>query len=165
MVYRTNFKSKDKVPAAWLNENFKYLEDLAIGEVTEDRLTDDLQGKINSKKAHYIESSGIVANGSSNDVSYLLDGNPVGDEESEGIVVDTPYNISIMRDAISHDPIDDENVPHNEVYGRVTKAGSVWSLTYYSMVSDVETPYTFASGTPIDWAYTKVYNHATQGAV
>lgn len=41
----------------------------------------------------------------------------------------------------------------NEIYGRITEAAGVYTLTYYSEVAGVETPYTFTGSVNIDYLF------------
>lgn len=92
----------------------------------------------------------------SDDVSSLLIGKTASAGSSSlGVVVTAPYNRVILRNS-SDDKYTD--ALGNEVYGRLTFATSVWTVTYYSLVTGTETPYTFLATSPIVWYYQELFN-------
>lgn len=44
------------------------------------------------------------------------------------------------------------------VYGRITFSAMVWTLTYYSILTGVETAYSFSTATDISWFYQELFN-------
>lgn len=60
-----------------------------------------------------------------------------------GVVVNAPYNKIILRNSVNDEQFEDAF--GNIVYGRLTNATSVWTLSYYSEIAGTETAYTFAS--------------------
>jgi len=93
--------------------------------------------------------------GGSTDVSTELSAQaPSNGPTIAGVVVNAPYNKVILRQAGGAEDgdkfVDDEG---NEVYGRVTEAATVWTLTYYVNDAGVETPYSFASPVDVAWYY------------
>jgi hypothetical protein len=96
---------------------------------------------------------------SSDDVSTLM----VGKTESSGItslgvVVDPPYNRVFLRQGSG--PGEDDQIVDafgNVVYGRLTKSGLVWTLSYYVMLSGTETAYSFSAPTDVKWYYQELY--------
>ena len=55
-----------------------------------------------------------------------------------------------IRDYTTKDPIDDGS--NNDVYGRLSYGGGNYTITFYSLKNNVETPYTFATSKAIDLA-------------
>lgn len=98
------------------------------------------------------------AAGTSDDVSSLLTGEtPSTAQNVEGIVVNAPHNYIHIFDT-SHDAIFDGS--GNKVYGRLTYAASVWTLSYYSNVAGTETAYSFAAPTDLVWYYQQLFTEA-----
>lgn len=60
-----------------------------------------------------------------------------------GVVVTVPYNRVIIRNSANDEEYKD--ALGNAVYGRLTFATSVWTLSYFTDVSGTETPYSFSS--------------------
>lgn len=58
---------------------------------------------------------------------------------------------SSNRVEINDGSLDDGN--GNEVYGRLTESGGVYTLSYYSLIANVETAYTFGSAETIDFEF------------
>jgi hypothetical protein len=68
-----------------------------------------------------------------------------------GLVTTGADNLVLVAATASKKPIAD--AAGNEVYGRLTEATGVYTLTYYTLVAGVETAYTFASATNIDFYF------------
>lgn len=67
--------------------------------------------------------------------------------EAEGVITSTPLNKVAIRGANDQHIVDANG---NDVYGRITLAGAVWTVTYYSMAGGTETAYTgIAAGTAL----------------
>ena len=102
----------------------------------------------------------IGATGGSTDVSSLLIGeSPSTNSNTLGVVVNNPVNRVLLRYATgtsANDNILDSF--GNAVYGRLTESSGVWTLTYYVLISDVETAYTLPGSTDVRWYYQKLYN-------
>jgi len=65
-------------------------------------------------------------------------------QSTEGVITNTPFNkVEIFRTS-SRAPILSGNY---KVFGRITKSGAAWNLTYYTNESGVDTPYTFPIAT------------------
>lgn len=98
------------------------------------------------------------ATGTSDDVSALLVGEtPSTAQNVEGIVVNAPHNYVHIFDT-SHDVIFDGS--GNKVYGRLTEAAGVWTLSYYSNVAGTETAYSFGVATDLVWYYQQLFTEA-----
>lgn len=68
--------------------------------------------------------------------------------QTEGYVATTTDNkVEIYRNS---DKKKIEDTSGNEVYGRLTESGGVYTVTYYSLVSGVETAYSFSGATSVD---------------
>ena len=72
-------------------------------------------------------------------------------ETTVGVITTGAYNRVEIYDSTTKDKLAD--ALGNEVYGRITHSGGVYTLTYYSLVSGTETSYTFGSATDIDFEF------------
>jgi hypothetical protein len=72
-----------------------------------------------------------------------------------GVVTTTVYNKVTIRNSAN----DDEYLDAfgNIVYGRITKSGSVWTLSYYSSIAGVETVYPTFSSAAVRWYYQELF--------
>lgn len=96
------------------------------------------------------------ATGLSTDVSGLMVSfSPSSGSTVEGVVVTPGLNKTFIFDS-NGDKIEDGS--GNEVYGRLTYLTGVWTLSYYSLVVGVETPYSFASPTDLQWFFQQLFN-------
>jgi hypothetical protein len=69
-----------------------------------------------------------------------------------GIITASPYNRVEIYNATTKDKIKDSN--GDEVFGRITEAGGVYTLTYYTLPdSGTETSYSAFSSTSIDFEF------------
>jgi hypothetical protein len=104
-----------------------------------------------------INGTNIVGiTGTSTDVSSLLLGKiPSASSVVKGVVTNAPYNKIILRELDGTEVIDSLG---NEVYGRLTFSASVWTLSYFSFVSGLETAYSFAVSTDLLWWYQELFN-------
>lgn len=79
----------------------------------------------------------------------------VGDSATTGVIVNTARAHKLeIRAAASNDAIDDGS--GNEVYGRLSFASTVYTITFYSDISGTETAYSFGGATSIDLGYVAV---------
>lgn len=102
----------------------------------------------------------IELSGTSIDVSTELTGkSPSNSDTVIGVVVNTPYNKVILRQAsgpnLSSAFVDADG---DEIYGRVTEAAGVWTLSFFSEVAGVETAHDFTSPVDARWFYQELYN-------
>lgn len=128
----------------------------------------------------YVRVGGFSANGGSNDVTSAIttalstagDGGvsvPLQPSASNGLgVITTGANNRVeIYAATSKDKFLATN--GEEVYGRLTEAGGVYTLTYYTLANTgVETAYTFAASTPIDFEFGyrfDFYRYPSDGAI
>ena len=74
-----------------------------------------------------------------------------------GVITGTGNEIQIL-DGTSKKTLKDS--ANNEVYGRLTQASGVYTLTFYSLVSGTETAYTFGSNTTIDFWFSYRFDFA-----
>jgi len=99
--------------------------------------------------------------GSTWNVTTQLTGKtPSTGDTSLGVVVNTPYNKVILRDPQGTEFTKTGGGPDNGavIYGRVTEAAGVWTLSFYYLSStSVETSYSFATSETIDWYYQELY--------
>lgn len=98
--------------------------------------------------------------GSSTDVSSTLTGKAQSAASNIlGVVVNAPYNKIILRQATGAATGDAFlDAFGNVVYGRLTWAASVWTLSFYVDLSGTETAYSFASASDIAWYYQELFN-------
>lgn len=111
-------------------------------------------------KGYVQQGTTFSATGASGNVSsYLSLKTPGGSTSSEGVVTAAPNNKVVLRQGSGANE-DDEIVDAsgNVVYGRLTYATGVWTLSYYSLVSGTETTYSFGGSTSIKWYYQEIFN-------
>lgn len=117
---------------------------------------DDTTSLQNKKKASLIHGgketniSGQTLNVSSKMSSYAA----ATSESEEGIVTFTPYNKVNLVDVDTGNPIKDGA---DDVFGRLTKSGSTWTLSFYKMVGSTEIAYTLENRT-FNWYVQRIFN-------
>lgn len=100
-----------------------------------------------------------VTGGSSNVSSQFSTAVPSTNSTTKGVVVNSPYNRCILQQASGVNAGDKiTNGSGHEIYGRLTKSGSIWTLTYYVSLSGVETAYTFASSKDVRFFFQQLFN-------
>ena len=103
------------------------------------------------------------ANTGSSDVTASITANlgtlplQVYSATQQGVVTTTFNRVDIWDSATKEKIITNSS----EVYGRLTEAAGVYTLTYYYNLAGVETAYTFGVATNIDFIYTYQYSFAT----
>lgn len=99
--------------------------------------------------AYLVESPAKLAvTGTSLDVSADLSGYTESTSSTaEGIVTNAPHNRALIRKSGGTDDGKPLFASGREVYGRVTKAGAVWTLSFYTNIAGVETAYNILSAT------------------
>lgn len=103
-----------------------------------------------------------VTGGTTNVSTQLSISTPSTSQTVQGIVVNAPYNLNYFLDTNGDDILDGSG---NKVYGRLTNTGGVggtWTVTYYSLVSGVETPYSFTGSHTIQWYYQQLFTESTR---
>lgn len=114
---------------------------------------------------HLVQGTQIpTVSGGTTDVSTYLSGQNVSTGQTmEGVVVNTPQNIVNIFDQNGESILDGSG---HKVYARLTNSGGptgTWTLTYYSLVGGVETPYTFTiPQTNVNWYYQVLYNETNR---
>lgn len=100
------------------------------------------------------------ATGTSTDVSTQMSGKtPSSGSTVEGVVVTSSYNKCILKQGSGTNYFDDYvDGSGNIVYGRITEAAGVWTLSYYVLIAAVETVYSFASASDIIFIYQELFN-------
>lgn len=68
----------------------------------------------------------------------------------EGVIATAPLNRVQLRNATTLDPIRNGA---EEIYGRITAAGAVYTLSYFSNENGAETAYSFAVSTTINFLF------------
>lgn len=111
-------------------------------------------------KGYVIQGTDITGvTGGSTDVSSLMTGKTDSSGPTDpGVVVTVPFNKVLLREASGTNTDEQIMDGDNIVYGRITFAASVWTLTYYTDVAGTETPYTFTVSTDIRWYYQELFN-------
>lgn len=112
---------------------------------------------------------------SSIDVSSIfVSSTPSSAVSIEGIVVNSPYNIAVLGYSVfgsSLTPYQVVDTTGNEVYGRISVSGSVWTMKTYSVQSGNETGYAIPNSLQVTVAPRQLvnplsnnysYNNATQ---
>lgn len=110
---------------------------------------------------YFIQGTDLTAaSGGSTDVSTELFGKiPSTGQTVLGVVVNTPYNKVVLRQATGVNAGDEfVDGSGNQVYGRLTESTGIWTLTYYVDISGTETPYSFASPVNIAWYYQELFD-------
>lgn len=79
----------------------------------------------------------------------------------EGVITASPLNRVQLRNATTLDPVRNGT---EEVYGRITASGSVYTLSYFSNENGTETAYNFASSTNINFLFPYRFSNATYPA-
>lgn len=98
--------------------------------------------------------------GSSLDITTEMVGkSPGGDAATTGVVTDSPRNKTWIVDDDDETQVVDAG--GQAVYGRITEAAGTWTLSYYTLESSVETPYTFSSSVDIRIYFTEVFTLAS----
>lgn len=75
----------------------------------------------------------------------------VATTSTPGVVIAASDNIVLIAANATKRPVAD--VSNNEVYGRLTEAAGVYTLTYFSLINGTETAYSFGSATAIDFYF------------
>lgn len=79
----------------------------------------------------------------------------VGDSVTTGVIVNTARAHKLeLRDASTNDAVDDGS--GNEVYGRLSFAATVYTVTFFSDIAGTETAYSFSGPTSVDLGYIAV---------
>lgn len=79
----------------------------------------------------------------------------------KGVVVST-NNTCFLRDPVSGDWLEDGS--GRRVYGRITEAAGVWTLSFYVNIAGVQTAHSFTAQ-DIAWFYQELYNPITDAPI
>ncbi|MBL0233245.1 MAG: hypothetical protein IPQ08_06230 [Chitinophagaceae bacterium] len=109
----------------------------------------------------------IAVTGTSTDVSTPLIGKiPSSSQTVKGVVVVAPDNKVILQQATGvNQGAEIKDGSGNIVYGRVTESVGVWTLSYFVLLSGVETAYNFVVATDVAWFYQELFNPITDAPV
>lgn len=110
----------------------------------------------------YVQVNGkaVASNSGSIDVSGQITGTPATTDSAKGPVTQSSKNKVILRDAVTGDPLIGSD--GHEVYGRLTEAAGVYTVTFYSKDTlGVEQPHTVADATTIDFQYPSRFDFLT----
>jgi hypothetical protein len=72
------------------------------------------------------------------------------DRFTQGLVVAEPKNYVQVIDSLTKKPLGDPLNEDNEVYGRITEAVGVYTISLYTLIAGVETIYTPAAAVTVD---------------
>lgn len=103
---------------------------------------------------YLVQGSNIVgATGTSWDVTSLMTGyTPTSSPTTPGVAVDSGHNkIRLLSAATGNAYHDLPDATGNLVYGRLSSATGSWTLSFFSEISNVETPYSFSSPQSLFW--------------
>lgn len=119
---------------------------------------------INQLVAEYQYSEFNAATGSSVDVSTLFTGKtPGGDQFNAGVITTGLDNRVSLIDTANGTQIEDAG--GQRVYGRLTWAASVWTLSFYTNEAGTETAHTLAGSTDLGLFYREVFTLATRPTI
>ena len=132
------------------------------GDGTKISATDLLN--INKLFAEWQSYSKNGITGSSTDVSSLFTSqNPNGSTVAEGVLTFDPYNKCPLYDPLTGQQFEDAG--GQKVYGRLTWAAAVWTLSFYTNEAGTETAYSFGSSTDIQFFFLEVFNLANRPTI
>lgn len=84
----------------------------------------------------------------------------------QGVVVLPPNNRVVVRQATGANAGDTfVDGSGNIVYGRITEAAGVWTVSFFVMIGVTETPYNFTSSSNISYYYQQLYNPITNAPI
>ncbi len=75
-----------------------------------------------------------------------------------GVNTGTGVNLIILKSAVDTIGKSLRDSKGKRIFGRLTEAAGVWTLSYYTETAGVETAYSFAAATNIAWYYSELYN-------
>lgn len=106
---------------------------------------------------YYLQAINITGiTGSSVDVSLQFNtSTPSSSSTVKGVVVNAPYNVIVIK-YVNGDRVEDGS--GNEVYGRLTYSSPTWTLSFYSMVSGVETAFSFSVASDLSYWFQQLFN-------
>jgi hypothetical protein len=112
---------------------------------------------LNYLRAAWQKVQVAAATGSSFDITTSMSGKTAGGTGSvAGVITAPPSNRAEIRDSSQGDQLEDTS--GNKVYGRITFASSVWTLSFYIFDGGVEVPYTFSDLHNIYVYFREVFN-------
>lgn len=119
-------------------------------------------------QGRFVAATSLVAiSGTSSDVSSQFGAaTPSTNSTTAGVVVNAPENKLFLRQATGTSALDyfrDAN--GNVVYGRLTEAASVWTLSFYVDIAGVETIYDFVGASDVAWYYQELFPILTNNQV
>jgi hypothetical protein len=88
---------------------------------------------------------------------------PNGDQNTNGVITNAPYNRVILLDATKQDYFEDTQ--GQMVYGRTTYSLGTWTLSFYTNENGVETPYSFLSSTALLGYFLEVFDIQTRPTI
>lgn len=110
----------------------------------------------------YLETTGVT--GSTWDVSTdFTSKSPDGTPTAEGVITDPPDNQVSLIDLANGGEIEDAQ--GQRIYGRITEAAGVWTLSFFTNEAGVETASTIVSSTDIGMYFKEVFTLASKPTV
>jgi hypothetical protein len=114
----------------------------------------------NPLRAAFQEFTLSAVSGLTFDISTAMAGkDPGGDQSTEGVITTPPYNNAYLIDGTDQTFIEDAG--GQIVYGRITEAAGVWTLSFYTYESGVETAYNLPLTASVKVIFREVFNAAT----
>ena len=112
-------------------------------------------------KGYVIQGTDLVGvSGLSEDISTEMAGKIVSTGATvQGVPTSSPYNKIMIRQASGTDTDDVyKDTLGNIVYGRITESVGVWTLSFYVLLSTVETAYSFPAPSDVRWYFQELFN-------
>jgi hypothetical protein len=118
----------------------------------------------NPYRAAYQEFTKTTVSGLSVDVSSAFSGKtPGGTAIAAGVITTAPFNRVMLVDGSNGTFLEDTE--GQTVYGRLTEAAGVWTLSFYTNEAGVETAHNLASTASVMVFYREVFNAATMPTI
>lgn len=104
------------------------------------------------------------ATGGSTVITTAMSGKtPGGGTSTAGVITSGSFNRAELKNPSNGDFYEDGS--GNRVYGRVTEASGIWTLTYYIFNAGTETPYSFSGSNDIDIYFVEVFTQLTRPTI
>jgi len=148
------FARADALTQRFLGSNLGHNHDDSDGEGSAINAFDLISTRLTGRWVRAIDLTGIT--GTSTDVSTELTGKtPSTADNVLGIAVNAPNNRIFLRDFDRQEILDTNG---NEIFGRLTEAAGVWTLTFFVDSGGSEVSHNFTSGQNIAWYYQQLFN-------
>ncbi len=115
---------------------------------------------VNKYRADFSSMTFISVGGVSENISASMAAKvPGGDASTPGVLTTAPLNKVELLDSSTGTFFEDSQ--GQRIFGRVTYAGSIWTLSYYTNEAGVETAYNFPAATSVKTFFREVYTLET----